>query len=238
MQIKPVLAALRRHRLAQSDRAGNRAGLRCAVQCMFHDCQSHRSDAIEQRGRREATGRIELTGYDAANAADLDARVLGGLAQDSRVYSRSAWSTPYRSASMRHCRRHHRCRGQALRWRDRFLRRRPRQLQGTWPESGRRKRPASRGLPPIDNFMPGRCQVWVTRALADHLWPGVDPLGKDSGVGKSTFAWRRARAPGAARVAGWTRHDPMVGLCAGPARTATCRQLSVASEPADAASAA
>ena len=35
--------------------------------------------------------------------------------------------------------------------------------------------------------MPDDATVWVTRVLAEHLWPGVDPLGKEFWTGKFHF---------------------------------------------------
>jgi len=44
---------------------------------------------------------------------------------------------------------------------------------------------------PIDNVFPHDAQVWVTRSLAEHLWPGQDPLGKEFWCGDA-FHYRVA----------------------------------------------
>ena len=36
---------------------------------------------------------------------------------------------------------------------------------------------------PISNFLPEQAQVWITRAFAEHLWPGQDALGKQFWMG-------------------------------------------------------
>jgi putative ABC transport system permease protein len=44
---------------------------------------------------------------------------------------------------------------------------------------------------PMDNNFPSNGQVWVTRSLAEHLWPGEDPLGKEFWCG-ADFHYRVA----------------------------------------------
>ncbi len=32
---------------------------------------------------------------------------------------------------------------------------------------------------PIENYLPNNAQVWITQSLAEHLWPGQEPLGRE-----------------------------------------------------------
>ena len=110
MQIQPILAALRRHRLAtHADRAGDRAGLRGAVQRLLPDRQPPRSDPASTAASTRTRWRVcKLTGYRRRRRRrDLNARVLSRLARDSRRAVGQRRSTRCRSASRARHRRHH-----------------------------------------------------------------------------------------------------------------------------------
>src|SRR5690606_7756996 len=59
------------------------------------------------------------------------------------------------------------------------------EAMGLRPESGRAFTPDD--FQPADNFLPASSQVWVTRAHAEHLWPGEDPLGREFWIGDMHF---------------------------------------------------
>ena len=40
---------------------------------------------------------------------------------------------------------------------------------------------------PVENFLPGNAQVWITQSLAEHLWPGQEPLGREFWMGSYHF---------------------------------------------------
>src|SRR3546814_15912965 len=43
--------------------------------------------------------------------------------------------------------------------------------------------PQAADYQPGANFVPANASVLVTRALAEHLWPGADPLGREIWLG-------------------------------------------------------
>jgi putative ABC transport system permease protein len=47
--------------------------------------------------------------------------------------------------------------------------------------------PAADDYQPITNFVPANSRVLITRTLAEHLWPGANPLGKEFWTGPFQF---------------------------------------------------
>lgn len=90
MQIQPILAALRKHRLSTLLIALEIA-FACAVLCNACFLIAHRMAQMQVvSGVDEASlATVQLTGYDASHAADLNARVLAAMRAEPGVQSAS-----------------------------------------------------------------------------------------------------------------------------------------------------
>jgi putative ABC transport system permease protein len=180
MQIKPILSALRKHRLSTILIALEIA-LACAVLCNACFIISQRVSAmhIVSGADEAALASVQLTGYDSTQAADVDARALAALRAVPGVASVSLInSIPFGSR-----------RGTAGISTDaagehfggviEFYVGGPGSLQalGTRVVAGRA--PQSDDFHAFTGFMPEGGSVLITQALAEHLWPGADPLGKE-----------------------------------------------------------
>jgi len=163
--------------------------LACAVLCNACFLIAGRIDAIQvDSGVDEASlATVQLAGYENAHAVDLNARVLTGLGSIAGVQSVSLLnSIPFGAR-----------RGTAGITTDmagkhfggvvEFYVGGPGSLSalGTRLVAGRNPQPDD--FRPFTALMPDDASVQVTRALAEHLWPGVDPLGKEFWLDKSHF---------------------------------------------------
>jgi len=180
MQIKPVLAALRRHRLATLLIAMEIA-LACAVLCNACFLIANRLQLTRiNSGIDEASlATLVLTGYDPASAADLNARVLDGLrkipgVQSASVINAVPFGNHAGTAGITLDQAGQKAGGVV----DFFV-----GGPGSFEALGLRvvqgRAPTAADLQPVVDFVPKDAAVLVTRALAAHLWPGVDPLGKE-----------------------------------------------------------
>jgi putative ABC transport system permease protein len=180
MQIKPILSALRKHRLSTILIALEIA-LACAVLCNACFIISQRVSAmhIVSGVDESALASVQLTGYEPAQAVDVDARALAALRAVPGVASVSLInSIPFGSR-----------RGTAGISTDaagehfggviEFYVGGPGSLQtlGTKVIAGRALQ--SDDFHAFTGFMPEGGSVLITQALAEHLWPGADPLGKE-----------------------------------------------------------
>ena len=188
MQIKPILAALRRHRLATALIAMEIA-LACAVLCNACFLIANQLQGMRlYSGVDEASlALLDLTGYDNAAAVDLNARMLSGLRTIPGMQSVSVINTvPFGpqegtvGITLDAGGRHH---GGTV---DLYIGG-PGSLQalGLRLIAGQAPRPEDYGA--ADNLIPTDNSVLVTRALAEHLWPSVDPLGKEFWCDKYHF---------------------------------------------------
>ncbi|MFC5740166.1 ABC transporter permease [Dyella tabacisoli] len=188
MQIKPIFSALRRHRLATLLIALEIA-LACAVLCNACFLIANRLQLMHiQSGVDEASlAVISLTGFEDAQAVDLNARVSAGLGAMPGVQSVSVINTVplgrrkgTAGISLDPAGQHF---GGVV---DFFL-----GGPGALDALGLRVVAGRHPLPdeyaPITSFVPSNSTVLVTRALAEHLWPGVDPLGKEFWCDKLHF---------------------------------------------------
>ncbi|OOG66142.1 hypothetical protein B0E46_01185 [Rhodanobacter sp. B04] len=188
MQIRPILSALRKHRLSTILIALEIA-LACAVLCNACFIISQRITAMQiVSGVDEAAlASVQLTGYDSAQAADVDARALAALRAVPGVESVSLLnSIPFGSrrgtagistdAAGQHF-------GGVIE----FYVGGPGSLQtlGTKVIAGRA--PQTDDFHAFTSFMPDEGSVQITQALAEHLWPGADPLGKEFWMLKSHY---------------------------------------------------
>jgi len=179
MQIQPVLAALRRHRLATLLIVLEIA-LACGVLC--NACflianrlqQTGLQSGVDERSLAELT----LTGYDPAQANDLNARVLDGLrtiqgVQSVSVINAVPFGNHAGTAGIKLSQDAQDIAGVV----DFYV-----GGPGSFEALGLRvvsgRAPQAADMRVVDDFLPKSAPVLVTRALAAHLWPGVDPLGQ------------------------------------------------------------
>ena len=188
MQIQPILAALKKHKLATFLIAMEIA-LACAVLCNACFLIASRLSAMHIRsGVDDASlGFLALQGFDPKSADDLNSRVLAGLGAIPGVQSvhviNSVPFGPQAGAA-----------GVTLDQAGKHF--------GGVPEFyvGGPGTPKALGLQlvagqlpsqddyqPIKNFVPSNSRVLITRTFAEHLWPGQDPLGKVFWTGPYQF---------------------------------------------------
>jgi putative ABC transport system permease protein len=180
MTLHPILAALRRHRLATALIALEIA-LACAVLCNACFLVAGRIHAMHvQSGVDEASlAVIKLTGFEASQASDLNARVLSGLRSVAGVQSATVTNTaPF---------------GEKLSTGGVTTGKEPGATgavvdfyvgsPGTFKAMGLHLL-AGRLLQPDEyraftSFVPDDASVLISRSLAQHLWPNRDPLGRE-----------------------------------------------------------
>lgn len=181
MQIRPILAALRRHRIATCLIALEIA-LACAVLCNACFLITHRvTDMHMVSGVDEASlAVVSVEGYDPSHAVDLNARMVTGLSSLPGVKSvgvingvpfglqQSIAGVTTDPAGQHYDHVANMYAGDATALHAFGLRLVAGRLPG--PDDYR----------PIEGgFLPKDSLVLVTRSLAEALWPGADPLGKE-----------------------------------------------------------
>ncbi|MBS0457712.1 MAG: FtsX-like permease family protein [Proteobacteria bacterium] len=180
MQIQPILAALKHHKLATVLIALEIA-LACAVFCNACALIADRLTLmrVDSGVAEPSLGTIQISGYENTQAADLNARVLTGLRSIAGVQSVSVLnSIPFGAR-----------RGTAGFSKDaagkqfggvvEFYLGGPGAFQALGVQVIAGRGPAPDDFKPFDGLMPGQSAVEMTRALAEHLWPGENPLGKE-----------------------------------------------------------
>lgn len=182
MQIQPILAALRKHRLATALIALEIA-LACAVLCnAVFMIANHLSAMRINSGVAEASlGTIVVTGFDPTQATDLNARMLTGLRAVPGVASVHAISSvPFgpqwgvSGITFDQAGKHV---GAVVEF---YL-----GAPGTPRALGLKlvagNLPAADDYQPLQgqDYFPPSSRVLITRALAERLWPDENPLGKE-----------------------------------------------------------
>jgi putative ABC transport system permease protein len=188
MQIQPILSALRRHRLATLLIALEIA-LACAVLC--NACflianrvgLMHVDSGVDER----SLATISLTGYDDAKSTDLNARVTSGLRaipgmQSVSVINQVPFGTHAGSAGITLD-----SEGKQFGGVVDFYVAGPESFKALGLQVVEGRAPSSDEYQPLQQFVPANANVLVTRTLADHLWPGVDALGKEFWCDKFHF---------------------------------------------------
>ncbi|MBN8712891.1 MAG: FtsX-like permease family protein [Xanthomonadales bacterium] len=190
MQIQPILAALKKHRLATTLIAMEIA-LACAVLCNAIFLIGDRLSAMDlNSGVDEAAlGVIVVTGFEPKQATDLNARMVSGLGAIPGVESvHVVSSVPFGPQGG--------VNGITLDQEGKHVGAVVQLYQGEAgsPEALGLKLvaghlPAAADYQPIlgQDYMPLSSQVLITRALAEKLWPGKDPLGKEFWGAKYRF---------------------------------------------------
>jgi putative ABC transport system permease protein len=188
MQIRPVLSALRKHRLATL-LITLEIALACAVLCNACFLIANRLGMMQiHSGVDESSlAVISLTGYDNSADVDVNARMLTSLRAIHGMQSVSVINTvPFGQQAgtvgitTDAAGQHYGAvvdiynsgpgSAQALGLR---------LVAGQWPRADDYQ--ALQGDFPMD------ARVLITRSLAEHLWPGVDPLGKEFWCDKLHF---------------------------------------------------
>jgi putative ABC transport system permease protein len=188
MQIRPILAALRKHRLATLLIVLEIA-LACAVLCNACFMIAHRLQLtrVDSGVDEHALAVLQVSGFDAGKPGDLNARMVAGLRAIPGMQSVSVVnSVPF---------------GDQPTNAGIFLDRAGKQFGGVLgfyndgPGSfealglklveGRAPKPDD--FQPVATYVPSDAQVLVSRNLAEHLWPGQDALGKEFWSGDYHF---------------------------------------------------
>ncbi|HEV2679900.1 MAG TPA: FtsX-like permease family protein [Rhodanobacter sp.] len=188
MQIQPIFAALRRHRLATVLIAMEIA-LACAVLCnaCFLIASRIQQMQVSSGVDESSLAVLGLTGYDHATEVDLNARVLNGLRMIPGMQSVSVINAvPFGEHA-----------GTAGITLDAASQQRAGVVDfyvagpGSFAALGVQlvagRAPQDGDYRPVSSFVPDDASVLVTRSLAEHLWPGVDPLGKEFWCDKFHF---------------------------------------------------
>ena len=180
MQIKPILAALRKHRLA-TVLIVMEIALACAVLCnaCFMIAQRLQLTRVVSGVDENALAVLQVSGFDAATANDLNARMLAGLRAIPGVQSATAVSSvPFGTQSVNagvKLDRAGKRSGGVLG----FYNAGPGSFEALGLKLVAGRAPQPDDFRPVTTFLPSDAQVIVSRTLADRLWPGQDALGKE-----------------------------------------------------------
>jgi putative ABC transport system permease protein len=181
LDIKPIFSALGRHRIATALIVMEIA-LACAVLCNAAFLIGNRLALVRlDSGIDEASlATVVLFGCDECSNTDLNARVLGALRRIPGVRAAGTVNTvpfapPAGNSGICLDQACHHVGGAV----PHFYLADPGAVDalGLRPSEGR---PFSDDdYQAVEGFMPTSAGVWITRALADHLWPGQPALGKE-----------------------------------------------------------
>ncbi|HET7359138.1 MAG TPA: FtsX-like permease family protein [Rhodanobacteraceae bacterium] len=179
MQIKPILAALRRHRIA-AFLIGMEIALACAILCNALFLIAHRVEAmqVDSGVDQDRLVLVTLSGVDDTHAADLVARLRTGFAGIAGVqsvavanaapFTQQAGESGFRidaNDPKYHNEGHFYVAGPAFAG-----------TLGLRLAAGRWFKPDEYG--PMGDFVPRSPSIMLDAAYAARLWPGQDPLGK------------------------------------------------------------
>lgn len=188
MLIRPILASLRKHRLA-TFLISMEIALACAVLCnacflIVNRVQQIRIHSGVDEG---ALAAIRLTGFDAGQGVDLNARVLNGLARIPGMQSVSVISAVPFGGFANNAGITTDAAGKQFAGVVNFYSGGPGSFKALGLQLIAGRPPQEGDYQPVIHFVPDDALVWVTKSLADHAWPGVDPLGKEFWVGMPHF---------------------------------------------------
>ena len=180
MQIQPILAALRRHRLATLLIAMEIA-LACAVLCNACFMIANRIALMHVESGVDETSlaTVQLTGYEDSHAVDLNARALSGLRSIPGVQSVTVLNSIPFGARRGTAGITLDAAGQHFGGVVEFYLGGPGSMQALDVQVIAGRGPQADDFRAFTGLMPNDASVQITRSLAGHLWPGSDPLGKE-----------------------------------------------------------
>ncbi|WP_024889125.1 ABC transporter permease [Luteimonas huabeiensis] len=180
MAIRPILSALGRHRVAVSLIVLEIA-LACAVLCNAFFLVAGRLALmrIDSGVDESALATVALSGCDGCGHADVNGRVLGALRAIPGVQAAGSVNTVPFGPRAGYAGIHLDPDGTHWGGVVHFYTADAGAIEALGLRPVRGRAFAAEDFQPIDNFLPADAQVWITRSLAEHLWPGEDPLGKD-----------------------------------------------------------
>jgi putative ABC transport system permease protein len=180
MQIRPILAALRKHRLATVLIALEIA-LACAVLCnaCFMIANRMQLMKVDSGVDERALAVLTLSGFDPAQPGDLNARMVAGLRaipgmQSVSVVNTVPFGVPNGNTGVTLDSAGKRFGGVVGLYTDG-----PGSFEALGLQLLAGRAPQHDDFQPMATFAPNDSQVVVSRTLAEHLWPGQDPLGKE-----------------------------------------------------------
>jgi putative ABC transport system permease protein len=188
MDIKPILSALGRHRVAAL-LITLEIALACAVLCNAFFLISGRMGLmrIDSGVDERSLAAVALNGCDGCNAADVNGRALAALraipgVRGAGVVNALPFGQRAGDAGVTLDRE-----GKHFGGVPHFYAFGPSAVEtlGLRPAQGRGFVPGD--FQRADNFLPADAQVWITRAFADHLWPGESALGREFWMGDYHF---------------------------------------------------
>ncbi|WDS38023.1 FtsX-like permease family protein [Pseudoxanthomonas sp.] len=188
MDIKPILSALSRHRIAAT-LITLEIALACAVLCNALFLVAARLELMRTGSGvdERALAVVALSGCDDCNPADVNARVLGALRalpglRAAGQLNAVPFGEPAANGGIVLDRE-----GKHFGGVPHFYTLGPgaSEALGLRPVTGRDF--IASDFQPYDFFVPKNANVWITQALAEHLWPGQNPLGRDFWSGDNHF---------------------------------------------------
>lgn len=180
MHIQPILAALRKHRLSALLIALEIA-FACAVLCNACFLIAQRLTQMQVISGVDETSlaTVQLTGYDTSHAADLNARVLAAIGAVPGVQSASVLGSIPFGAGQGRAGITTDAAGQHFGGVVDFYLGGPGSFKALGLHLVAGRAPQGDDYQPMASSMPKEASVQIPRVLAEHLWPGADPLGKE-----------------------------------------------------------
>lgn len=180
MQIQPILAALHKHRLSTLLIALEIA-LACAVLCnaCFLIAQRITQMQVVSGVDETSLATVQLTGYDLSHAADLNARVLAAIRAVPGVQSASVLGSIPFGLGQGRAGITTDAAGQHFGGVVDFYLGGPGSFQALGLRLVAGRAPQGDDYQPMASSMPKEASVQIPRVLAEHLWPGANPLGKE-----------------------------------------------------------
>ncbi len=188
MQIKPILSALKKHRLA-TFLIAMEVALACAVLCNAVFMIANRLSAMNiNSGVDEASlGIVAVTGFDPVQASDLNARMLAGLGAIPGVESvQVVTSVPFGPQwGVAGITLDHKNYGSVIQ----FYEGGPGTPEALGLKLVAGQLPLADDYQPLpgQDYFPASSRILISQALAERLWPGESPLGKAFWAGKWQF---------------------------------------------------
>lgn len=188
MDIKPILSALGRHRVA-TVLITVEIALACAVLCNAFFLVAGRLDLMRMDSGipERSLAVIAMRGCDGCSHADVNARTLQAIrgipgVQAAGVVNATPFGIRAGDAGVTLD-----AEGRHFRGVPHFYAIGPDAIEalGLRPAQGRAFN--AEDFQFAENYLPANAQVWITRAFADHLWPGEDALGREFWMGDYHF---------------------------------------------------